>query len=231
MSMEPRILLVEDDTLIGEMVQLNLRHEGYAVTWLTRGDAVADNLSGDPFDLVVLDVMLPGMDGFAVAASLRSQDIGTPILMLTARADVFDKVTGLDAGADDYLTKPFDMKELLARVRALIRRSQGSRELPSNRHARIGTFTVNFETRESLNSEGSTRLSEKEALLLELFVRNPGRILTRADILEEVWGMEASPTERTVDNFIVRLRKLFERNPDNPQHIITVRGRGYLYKE
>ncbi len=224
-----RVLLVEDEELIGEMVKLNLEQEGYAVRWLTDGGSVLDTLKETPFDLVVLDVMLPVKNGFEVAEALRKSDIGTPILMLTARAESESRVLGLDSGADDYLVKPFDMNEFLARVRALIRRSQGFRELPSSRLIQVETFSVNLDSRRAESNEGRIVLSEKETLLLELFVRSAGRSLSRAEILEEVWGMDRSPTERTVDNFVLRLRKLFEPEPENPRHFITVRAHGYRY--
>lgn len=227
--MSYRVLIVEDDELIGEMIQLNLEGEGFQTRWVKAGDIVVDAVKGDAFDCIVLDLMLPGKNGFEVAEALRMAEIGTPILMLTARSETVSKVQGLDAGADDYLTKPFEMPEFLARVRALIRRSLGKRELPSNKTATIGRFCVNFETRESESREGPITLSEKEAELLNLFVKSPHETLRRADILEEVWGMDQSPTERTVDNFIVRLRKLYEENPEAPKHFITVRAQGYRY--
>ncbi len=228
--MKQRILLVEDDELIGEMVRLNLEQEGYEVIWFKQGEGVGAKLADERFDLIVLDIMLPGKDGFTVLGELRAAEVGTPTLVLTALAESGDKVTGLDLGADDYLTKPFEMEEFLARVRALIRRSQGQRELPARQHLRIGRYNVNLETREADTSEGRLTLSEKEAELVRLFARNAGTTLTRADILDEVWGMDATPTERTVDNFLVRLRKLFEEDPDKPAHFITVRARGYRFE-
>jgi DNA-binding response OmpR family regulator len=229
--MKQRILLVEDEQLIGEMVKLNLEEDGYKVTWLTESDSVYATVEATVFDLIVLDVMLPGQyDGLALARGLRRREIGTAILMLTARSETSAKVQALDSGADDYLTKPFDMPEFLARVRALIRRSQSAIELPSSQKIRVGGFDINLETRIADTQEGSLTLSDKEAALLALFVRNPGRTLSRADILEEVWGMDVTPTERTVDNFIVRMRKLFEPLPEEPRHFITVRAQGYRYE-
>lgn len=227
--MKYRILLAEDEELIGEMVRLNLEQEGYQLSWVQSGDKAVDLLEREHFDLILLDVMMPGMTGFEVAKELRKRDITTPILMLTARSETSDRIHGLDQGADDYLTKPFDMGELLARARALIRRSQSSIELPSSRLTQVGAFRVNFETREAETRQGKITLSDREAGLLEMFVRNPLNSLSRADILEEVWGMDATPTERTVDNFIVRLRKFFEEDPERPRHFITVRAHGYRF--
>lgn len=224
------VLVVEDEELIGEMVKLNLEEEGYEVSWITDGNEVGGILKSRSFDLIVLDIMLPGRDGFQIAGELRASEVGTPILMLTALSETVSRVKGLDAGGDDYLTKPFDMDEFLARVRALIRRSQGKREIQSSRLVTIGGHKVNLETREARTKHGKKKLSEKEVNLVELFLRYPGRTLTRADILDEVWGMDATPTERTVDNYIVELRKLFEKDPERPSHILTVHSQGYRYE-
>lgn len=224
-----RILLAEDEELIGRMVELNLRHEGYDIAWEKTGTEALLRARGEPWDLLVLDVMLPGLTGFQVARTLRDEDRTVPILMLTARSDTPSKVRGLDSGADDYLVKPFDMAELLARVRALIRRSQGSRHVPASQVIRFARYEVNLETLEALTNQGSVMLSDKEARLMALFARHRGETLSRADILEEVWGMDASPTERTVDNIIVRLRRFFEPDPENPVHIVSVRGQGYRF--
>jgi DNA-binding response OmpR family regulator len=223
-----RILLAEDEELIGRMVELNLRHEGYEVTWVKNGTE-AFARAFEPWDLLVLDVMLPGVSGFQVAKDLREKDVTIPILMLTARGDTTSKVRGLDAGADDYVVKPFDMAELLARVRALIRRSQGSRHVPSTQVIRFGRYEVNLETLEATSNVGKVTLTEKEAKLMALFARHRGETLSRADILEEVWGMDANPTERTIDNVIVRLRRYFEPDPEQPTYILSVRGLGYRF--
>ena len=227
--MSMRILLAEDEELIGRMVELNLRNEGFEVAWVKDGVQAKDRAIAERFDLFVLDLMLPGMSGFMVAKLVRQAEVTTPILMLTARADTASKVRGLDAGADDYLVKPFEMGELFARVRALIRRSQGARHLPSASVVKLGRCEVNLETREASTNVGQVQLSEKEARLLELFVRHRGETLTRADILDEVWGQEAEPTERTIDNVIVRLRRYFDSDPVTPQHIVSVRGQGYRF--
>jgi two-component system alkaline phosphatase synthesis response regulator PhoP len=227
--MPMRILLVEDEELIGRMVELNLKHEGYEITWVKNGTDAEARALAEPWDLLVLDVMLPGSSGFQVAKTLRERDVTMPILMLTARGDTTSKVRGLDSGADDYMVKPFDMAELLARVRALIRRSQGTRHLPSTQVIRFGRYEVNLETSEAVTNLGRVMLTEKEAKLMALFARHRGETLSRADILEEVWGMDANPTERTIDNIIVRLRRYFESDPESPAHIVSVRGQGYRF--
>ncbi len=227
--MATRILLAEDEALIGRMVELNLCAEGFAVDWVLDGEAARQRALGERFDLLLLDLGLPGRSGFSVAKSLRDAEVTVPILMLTARSDPASKVRGLDAGADDYLTKPFEMAELLARVRALVRRSQGVRHLPSASRLQLGRCEVNLETREATTQVGKVQLSEKETRLLRLFARHRGQTLSRQDILDEVWGLEKDPTERTVDNVIVRLRRYFEANPSVPEHIESVRGEGYRF--
>lgn len=224
-----RILLAEDEELIGRMVELNLRHEGYEVCWVKSGDEAVSQAQKSAWDLLVLDVMLPGQTGYQVARALRDDNITMPILMLTARDDTTSKVRGLDAGADDYLVKPFDMAELLARIRALIRRSQGSRHLPSTQVVRFGNYEVNLDSHEALTNLGPTKLTDKEVGIVALFFRHRGETLARADILEEVWGMDAFPTERTVDNVIVKLRRYFEPDPETPTYIVSVRGQGYRF--
>jgi DNA-binding response OmpR family regulator len=225
-----RILLVEDDNLIGTMVRLNLEQEGFGVDWHRSGEAGLQAVHGTRYDLMLLDIGLPGKSGIEVAKELRKQGVGTPVLMLTARDDVQSKVSALDGGADDYLTKPFQMPELIARVRAQIRRSQGSLEVPSDQVVQVGGATVDATRRVVKTRDGvEAQLSDKELALLLLFARNPSRVLTRADILEEVWGMDASPTERTIDNFVVRIRRWVEEKAEEPQHVITVRGWGYRY--
>ncbi len=172
--------------------------------------------------------MLPGGDGFTLTRSAREQGLRKPIILLTARGDVASKVRGLDCGADDYLAKPFDVQELLARLRAALRR--GSPAPMKDNRVSIGRFWVRFDTGQALTREGPLTLSDKEHRLAQLFASRPDEVLSRADILEEVWGMDAFPTDRTVDNFVLRLRRLFEENPESPVHFVTLRGRGYLFR-
>ncbi len=226
--MAERILVVEDDALVRDLVALNLRSAGYEVTEAADYRAGLDSLLARQFELAIIDVMLPGGDGFSLVRNARAEGVRQPLLMLTARSDVASRVKGLDSGADDYLPKPFDVQELLARVRAALRRSTNG-PVKDNQLA-IGAFWVRFDTGQANTTEGVLSLSQKELRLMQLFARRPDEALSRTDILEEVWGMDAFPTDRTVDNFIMRLRRLFEENPEEPRHFVTLRGRGYLFK-
>ncbi len=228
--MSVKVLLVEDEELVGTMVRMNLEGEGYQVSWVRDGeDGLAAGLR-EQFDLILLDIALPGRDGLELLGELRSGGVTTPVLMLTARTEVKVRVEALDLGADDYLPKPFDVSELLARVRALVRRSQSERELPSDRIIRFGeSYEINLDTREAVTNDGLLTLSEKESALMRMLVSFQGQPLPRADMIEEVWGMDKFPTGRTVDNFILRLRRWFEEEPERPRHILTVRGVGYRF--
>ena len=228
--MADRILLIEDEPLVRDLVVLNLKHAGFDVrtagTFADGEKALAEG--GD--ELAIVDVMLPGGEGFVLVRQARDNGLKIPILMLTSRSEVQSRVRGLDCGADDYLTKPFDVTELLARIRSLLRRSSGSVAGPP-RQLSLGQFWIRFDTGRALTHEGEVTLSDKELKLMELFAKNEDRVLSRADILEEVWGMDAFPTDRTIDNFVLRLRRLFEANPEEPTRLVTVRGRGYLFKK
>ena len=224
-----RILLVEDDELVGTMVSLNLKSEGYTVTWCQDGAKGLASALSQPYDLLLLDISLPEKSGLEVLRGVREASIGTPVLMLTARSDVESKVEALNLGADDYLPKPFHVDEMVARVRAQMRRAQAEREHPSSQVLSIGAHRVDMASREASSQEGPVTLSEKEVAILALLIRADGKPLTRADIIEEVWGMENFPVDRTVDNYILRLRKLFEPDPATPRHLLTVRGAGFRF--
>jgi DNA-binding response OmpR family regulator len=224
------VLVVEDDALVGELVVLNLRHAGMRATLATDLSEARRHLGHARFDLVVLDRMLPDGTGLDLARERRSAGDRAPILMLTALGEVQDRVDGLDAGADDYLAKPFAMPELLARVRALLRRFGDDTDPVRSREIRFANVTLDPDTRALSGPGGSEALSELECRLLVHLVERPGLVLSRADILEEVWGMERSPGDRVVDNYILRLRKLVEEDPEAPRHILTVRGRGYTFR-
>jgi DNA-binding response OmpR family regulator len=232
MTSRERVLLVEDDELIGTMVEMNLDHAGYAVTWARSAEDARDRLGATRFDALLLDLMLPGDDGLALCAWARRSGVTTPALMLTVRDDVRTKVAALEGGVDDYLTKPFDVQELVARVRALIRRSQAAGEIPATSRLVLAGGELHLDALRWVGRDGLAHdLTEKEAHLLALLARSGGRTLTRSDVIEEVWGMDALPTERTVDNFILRLRRLVEDDPETPRHILTVRGRGYRWED
>ena len=238
--MSVSVLLVEDERLVADMVRLNLEHAGFTVQHVEDGESALIHADGK--DLLVLDVMLPGIDGVEVARRLRGRGVTTPILMLTARGEVPARVAGLEAGADDYLTKPCAMPELVARVRALTRRAAApvagapASVVPAvppkpGRLLSVARWSVNLDTREAARPGfPGFELTETEASLLELLVTHPGEVLSRADILEMAWGMDRSPTERTVDNYVMRLRKLFEDDVNNPVHFRTLRGVGYRYE-
>ena len=228
--MAERVLVVEDELLVRELISLNLSHAGYEVETAVDFQSGLEGLTKKKPALAVVDVMFPGGDGFLLVRTARAAGVSCPILMLTSRSDTTSKVRGLDAGADDYLTQPFDVPELIARVRALLRRSSGQ---PTQERPRfeLGEYWVRFETGQAFTREGELSLSDKELKLMELFVKRENQALSRADILEEVWGMDRFPTDRTVDNFILRLRRLFEPDPENPVHFVTLRGRGYLFRK
>ena len=228
--MAERVLVVEDEALVRELIVLNLRHAGFTVDTAADYKSGLEKLLAGKWDLAVLDVMLPGGEGFSLTHEARAKGLSGPILMLTARGDTPSKVRGLDSGADDYLTKPFDVPELLARVRALLRRAPEKVAAPRARFE-LGKLWVRFDTGQALTNEGELSLSDKELRLVEFFATHENKALSRADILEEVWGMDAFPTDRTVDNFILRLRRLFEPDPENPVHFVTLRGRGYLFRK
>lgn len=229
----PRILVVEDDPHLAAGVIENLRAEGYEVSAAADGEQALASLPGTSCALVVLDVMLPGIDGFAVCRTLREQGNNTPVLFLTARGDPADRVRGLESGGDDYLAKPFHLQELLLRVRAIIRRRDWYHSVSDTAATAVLAFGGNevdfraFRAR-SWNGE-SQELTEKEAMILKVLAEHGGEIVSREDLLEKVWGYDVFPSTRTVDNFILRLRKRFERDPADPKHFLTVWGVGYRF--
>jgi DNA-binding response OmpR family regulator len=229
--MAARILIVEDEAHLARGIQFNLELEGYQVELIGDG-AEAHTLltsdgAGERFDLVILDVMLPGMDGFALASAVREARNFTPILILTAKSLPEDVVHGLEVGADDYLSKPFDLAVLLARVKGLLRRRDWARGENGLEQARIGGAEIDFRTFE-IQAEGkTTQLTLLEAMLLKLLVQNAGRVVSKAEILEKVWNVSPDTQTRAVDNFIVRLRRYLEPNPRFPKYLHTVRGAGY----
>jgi DNA-binding response OmpR family regulator len=229
-----RILIVEDEGNLAKGMRFNFEIEGYDVETVADGAEALERLKAagtaeGRFDLVILDVMLPGIDGFAVADRMRQGGDFTPILMLTAKSLPTDVVHGLEVGADDYLAKPFDLSVLLARVKGLLRRRDWARTSggPDLETARVGEAEVDFRNFE-LKVRGETvRLTLLEAMLLKLLVQNSGRTVSKAEILEKVWNVSPDTETRAVDNFIVRLRRHLESNPRFPKHLQTVRGAGY----
>lgn len=224
-----RLLLIEDEPGLVLTLTDRLTSEGYAVTHAPDGDVGFDKASQDGFDAILLDVMLPGRDGFAVCRDLRARGIDTPILMLTARGQLTDKVVGLKLGADDYLTKPFEMPELLARVEALLRRAGPSGAAGAER-VRFGDVTVDFARAEVLRAGEPVEVSAKEFGLLRYLIERPGRVISRDELLTEVWGYDdATPTTRTVDVHIAWLRQKLEPQPRKPRFFRTIHGLGYKF--
>jgi two-component system, OmpR family, alkaline phosphatase synthesis response regulator PhoP len=223
-----RLLVVEDEAHLAEVIADNLELEGYAVEVVGDGLEALDRIRAEPPAMVLLDVMLPGLDGFGVCERLRAEKLDVPILFLTARSDSDDRIRGLELGGDDYLGKPFELRELMLRVAAILKRAQWARSKSTfGERLVLGDATVDFKRYMATVGDKVYQLSTKEILILRALAERPGEVISRADILERVWGYEAFPTERTIDNFIVRLRRLLEPDPQNPRYIHTVRGTGY----
>ncbi len=220
-----RLLLVEDDRMIGESLQRALRLEGYAVDWVRDAPVASGTLASERFDLVLLDLGLPSADGLDVLRALRARHDATPVIVLTARDDRGDRVAGLDAGADDYLTKPFAPKELSARIRALLRRIRPI----STAHAKLifGDLEIVPDEGKVLRSGVELHLTKTEFRLLCELADQSGRVLSRQQLLDRVWGYDVYGDERLVDVHVGRLRRKVERDAANPEHVLTVRGLGY----
>ena len=228
MKSPARILVVDDEAHLAEGIRENLEAEGYRADVAHDGAAGLARLHTEPFDLVVLDVMMPNMDGLELCAQLRRDGIQTPVLFLTVKGAAEDRVRGFEAGGDDYLAKPFHLKELLLRVAAILRRSSWYQS--SDAALEFGGNRVDFQTYEARAWDGGLHaLTHKEAMILKVLGDRANSIVTREEILDRVWGYEVFPSTRTIDNFIVRLRKRFERNPEAPAHFHTVRGVGYRF--
>jgi DNA-binding response OmpR family regulator len=221
-----RILVVEDEADIALGLQLDLRDEGYDAEVVARGDEASHRAREVGWDLILLDVMLPGKDGFEVCRELRRAKIRTPVLMLTAKAQEAEKVMGLDVGADDYVTKPFSPRELRARVRALLRRAAPEEESVH----RFGMCEVDFRRAELRRAGERMDLTAIELKMIQFFVRNAGRVLTREQVIDEVWGRDVAITDRVVDTHVVKLRRKIEAEPAEPRHIVSVRGIGYRFE-
>jgi len=232
------VLIVEDEKHIADGLRYNLKAEGYDVETVGTAEDALALLSDERkhYDVMVLDVMLPGMDGFALASNLRSQGHFVPILMLTARGQAQDVLRGFEAGADDYLPKPFDLSVLLARINALLRRREwfhkDHTKAPENGGAKIFDFggkTIDFEALELQSGTHTVHLTLMECDLLRYLINHEGKIVSRSAILEDVWGLREDTDTRAIDNFIVRLRKYIEDEPSHPRHLLTVRGVGYKF--
>ena len=223
-----KLLIVEDEAHIAEVVGDNLALEGYEVQICADGQEALKRVRQWRPDLVLLDVMLPGLDGFAVCAQLRSEQNSVPVLFLTARGAPDDRIRGLELGGDDFLAKPFELRELVLRVRAILKRTRWMHSPhPAGDRLVLGDCVVDFKTFQVSRQDKSTELSAKEILILRVLAERAGEVVSRTEILDRVWGYDAFPTTRTIDNFIVRLRRTIEADAQNPRYIHTVRGTGY----
>lgn len=231
-SHRPLILLVEDEINLARPLHFNLEQEGYDVRTTPSGRKALQLLSSEPFDLIILDIMIEEMDGFEVARRVRQRDQRLPILMLTARTAEADRIHGLEIGADDYLVKPFHLRELLLRVRRMLQRSCWYADRAEvQRTLSVAGYLINFDQLTATGPRGRLQLTALEARLLEVLASQPDSVVSRAELLEKVWGYHSDVETRTVDNFIVRLRKYFEPEPDRPRYFISVRGQGYMYRK
>ena len=227
------ILLVEDEENLHEALKLNLELEGYDITSAYDGAAALKAIQGEYFDLIILDVMLPEMDGINVTETIRLNNNEVPILILSAKNSSADRVLGLKKGADDYLTKPFNLEELLLRVQKLIEKNNKLKDKQTvGTHYSFGSNTIDFKAQEAIKSSGEKiQLSKKETMLLKLLIENKNEVVPREKILQSVWGYNVYPTTRTIDNFILNFRKYFEEDSRNPKYFHSVRGVGYKYSE
>jgi two-component system, OmpR family, alkaline phosphatase synthesis response regulator PhoP len=232
--MKPRnILLVEDEENLLKIIKLNLELEGYAVTPAVTGIEALKEFRKNSFDLILLDVMLPEMNGFDVCEEIRKENKDVPVLFLTAKGSGEDRVQGLKLGADDYLTKPFNLEELLLRIQILLKRSSNNKpESGIPDIFRFGSNEINFITYEINDANGEkTQISKREIALLKLLIERKGEVISREEILDKVWGTDVYPSSRTIDNYILAFRKYFEKNQREPQHFHSIRGVGYKFTE
>lgn len=229
MSERAHILLVEDERNLARGMSFNLELEGFQVSHVESGEEALERIRVERFSLLILDVMLPGVDGFEVCRRIREIDSRVPILMVSARSEEDCRITGLSCGADDYLTKPFSLSEFLLRVKGMLRRSAWYRPEPVEEGYRFGENEVFLLSYRAKTGHGEVDLTELEVKILALFFSKEGEIIPRNTLLESVWGYSSETETRTLDNFIVRIRKYFEPDPGHPVHFRTVRGVGYRF--
>jgi DNA-binding response OmpR family regulator len=222
-----KILIIEDDRAILKALESNLRSEGYEVETAMDGQTGLERARDPSQDLVLLDLMLPRMPGEEICRTLRREGITTPVLFLTAKNEEEHRVAGFELGADDYVSKPFSIRELLGRIQAILKRAAGQKHLLAHFH--FGKVSLDFVKMEARRGNQPVTLTTREFAILRLMVSNKGVVIPRDRLLDEVWGYEAYPTTRTVDNQIVKLRQKLEDDPENPRHILTVRGTGYKF--
>lgn len=220
------IAIVDDDESVRRSLALNLEHSGFRIIEAPDGEMGVEAVKAQTPDLIIMDVMMPKKDGLQACKEIREEGISTPLILLTARSAEVDKVLGLDLGADDYLAKPFGMMELVARVKALLRRGQSTHEID---RVQFSDVVVDFKAYKAERNETPLELSAREYRLLRYLVAKNGTVVTRDELLDEVWGYNSYPSTRTVDNHIARLRQKIEKDVESPQHIITVHGVGYKF--
>jgi len=226
-----KILLVEDEETMAVGLEYNLSEEGYEVDWVKDGKEALKHFEEQNYDMIILDIMLPYHDGFEIAELVRKKNPQMPILMLTARAGLEDKIKGLELGADDYLTKPFHLKELLLRVKGMLKRkSWYSKAITNQPVYKFGDNEINFENLKCKKGKTGFQLTTYEAMIMKYLIDNKGKVVSRKELLENVWNLNPEVETRTVDNFIVRLRKRFENDPGNPVYIVSVRSAGYMFQ-
>jgi len=221
------ILIVEDEPAMLMGLRDNLEFEGYQVDTAEDGAIGLEKISQNAYSLVLLDVMLPHISGFDICKKVRKEGIQTPIILLTARGEEIDKVLGLEFGADDYITKPFGLRELLARIRAVLRRTEINHPVKQEEKVEIGKLQVDFSSFESFVDGEEVKMSHKEVEILQYLWENKNQIVSRDDILDNIWGTDYQPTSRTIDNFVLKLRQKIENDPNHAKIILTVHGVGY----
>jgi len=225
-----KILLVEDEETLAEGLSFNLSEEGYSVEWVKDGKKALEQFDSQTYDLIILDIMLPYINGFEVAEYIREKSPMTPILMLTARTTVHNRVRGLEIGADDYLTKPFHLQELLARVKGILRRKRWYQTtVESVSTYKFGENEINFADFSCKSGNKNFRLTQREAMVMKYLIQKKGKIVSREELLEKVWNISSEIETRTVDNFISRLRKYFEPDTKKPVYIKSIRSTGYMF--
>ncbi|NQU86323.1 MAG: response regulator transcription factor [Mariniphaga sp.] len=226
--MNERILIIEDEEDLVKGLKINLVDEGYEVDYALDGKVGLKKALSEKPDLILLDIMLPGMNGLEVCKELRRENMDIPILMLTAKGEEIDKVIGLEMGADDYISKPFSIRELLARIKAHLRRENRSGETISGL-VQLETIKIDFEHYKVIRKDVEIDLTSLEVDVLRFLIQQDGKVVTRDELLDKIWGYEKFPTTRTIDNHILKLRKKIEVDPNHPRHILTVYGGGYRF--
>ncbi|MFM1898198.1 MAG: hypothetical protein RL577_438 [Bacteroidota bacterium] len=224
-----RVLVVEDEQDLAELLKLNLEIEGYKVAVASHGAIAIQKLKSESFDLVVMDIMMPKMDGFTAIQHVRLTNNDIPIMILSASNQSQDRIKGLKSGADDYLAKPFELEELLLRVDKLIRRTQKDTTRLTLTEYSFGKNSVDFSSYAAVGVQGEFKLTKKESQLLKLLIEKKNEVVTREEILKTVWGYTVFPSTRTIDNFILAFRKYFEEDPKNPHYFLSLRGVGYKF--